>query len=196
MNHILSGVNKFIYPISWAVVLLMILSANRVQMPGTPYELLVLELKANEGYRSWWYRDGYVKGRQAYSIGFGWNDQGKRRRNEVYKWTRDGKVTYDEALEITLMEIGKYGRLHKDPYKNVALKLYSYNCGLTTDGRELGGCCGYRKGCGNKSSNIRKCHNRMRKFEIALWNRDINSLIKYHDENKEKVKLILRRSRR
>lgn len=169
-------------------VLVIFLAANRVKNTYTPYQMLVWELKANEGYRSWWYRDGVVRGKTAYSIGFGWNDQGNRRRHEIKKFTADKKVAFDEALEITLMEINKYGKLHNDPYKNLALQLYSYNCGLTKTGKKLGKCCKGKKGCGHYSSKVRQAHNRRRKFELALWNKDIPTIIKYTEENREKIK--------
>lgn len=180
-------INRFLYPISIGVVVLLLLSANRVKIPYTPYECIVWELKANEGYRPNWYPDGWVRGRKAYSIGFGWNDQGKRRRHEIEKYTRDGKVTFDEALKITLMEIDKYGQLNKDPYKNAALRLYSYNCGPTSDGSRLGKCCGARWGCGNSNPEIRKSHNRRRKFELALWNHDVKTITEVCDRNREKI---------
>ena len=85
------------------------------------------------------------------------------------------------------MEIKKYGRLHKDPYKNLALILHSYNCGLTTSGRELGRCCGASKGCGNDKKNVRKAHNERRKFELALWNRNMSYISERTEENREKV---------
>jgi len=184
-------INRFLHPIACIIVFMVLLSANRVKMPGTPYELLVMELKANEGYAKWWYRDGFVNGRQAYSIGHGWNDQGGVRRKEISKYTKDGKVTYEEALEITLYELGKYGTLHKDPYKNIALKLYSYNCGPTKNPNRLGRCCGADWGCGNPNRSIRKSHSRRRKFELALWHHDIPIITRYHEENKNKIRRIL-----
>jgi len=171
-----------------------IISANIVQKPPyTPYEILVLELKANEGYSPTWYKDGHFKGRQSYSIGFGWNDCGRTRRHEIKEYLKDGKISYDEATQITIKEIKKYGRLHKDPYKNLALQLYSYNCGRTTDAGRLGRCCGASKGCGNKNSDIRKSHGRRRKMELALWNKNMHYVYDRTDENKKKVQTILRK---
>lgn len=179
--------NRILYGFSCIAVIGIFLAANRVNIPYTPYQILVWEIKANEGYRSWWYPDGYVRGRRAYSIGFGWNDQGRRRRHEIKKFTHDGKVTFQEATEISLYEIKKYGTLHSDPYKNLALQLYSYNCGLTKDGRKLGGCCGFKRGCGNDNHDIRPLHNRRRKFEIALWKKDVPTIMKYTEGNLDRL---------
>jgi hypothetical protein len=173
-------------------VLFLFLNANIIpKSKYTPYQILVWEIKANEGYRSWWYKDGFNRGKQSYSIGFGWNDLGNRRREEIAQYTADGKVTFDEATEITLKEIKKYGTLNKDPYKNVALQLYSYNCGLTKDGSKLGRCCGGTRGCGSSNANIRNHHNSRRKFELALWNHDIMSIEARTEKNREKLKAYL-----
>lgn len=178
---------KISYYSAAIVVICSFMAANSVKIPYSPYQLLVWELKANEGYRSNWYPDGYVDGRKAYSIGFGWNDLGKRRRNEIAEFTKDGSVSYDEATKITIREIQKYGKLHKDPYKNVALQLYSYNCGPTSNGQRLGKCCGAKWGCGNANRNIRISHGRRRKFEMALWNHDLKTIMQVTESNKEKV---------
>lgn len=168
-----------------------LLSANRQEkLPYSPYQLLVWEIKANEGYRSWWYPDGIVRGRQSYSIGFGWNDQG-RRRKEIHQFTKDGKVTYDEATQITIKEIQKYGKLNNDPLKNLALQLYSYSRGLTKSGASLGKCCDGRSGCGNSNKNIRKSHNARRQFELALWNHDSKFILDRTEQNKSKIQKIL-----
>jgi len=172
--------------------LFLFVNANIVpKIKYTPYQILVWEIKANEGYRSWWYPDGYNRGRRAYSIGFGWNDLGNRRRGEISKYTEDQKVTFDEALEITLKEIQKYGQLHKDPYKNLALQLYSYNCGPTNTGASLGHCCNASKGCGSNNANVRKQHNSRRKFELALWNHDMAGIAARTESNREKVQTLL-----
>ncbi len=157
----------------------------------TPYQILMWEIKANEGYRSWWYRDGTVQNRIAHSIGFGWNDCGNRRRKEIAQFTKDGKVTFDEAMTITLREIEKYGKLHSDPYKNLALQLYSYNCGLTKKGSSLGHCCHSKKGCGSPKQNVRKSHNRRRQFELALWNHRWTDVVRYTEQNKTKLQTYL-----
>ena len=153
----------------------------------SPYQILVWELKANEGYRSNWYPDGIVRGRQAYSIGFGWNEQGNRRRHEIKQFTKDGRVDFEEATQITIREINKYGKLHSDPLKNVALQLYSYNCGLTKSGSKLGKCCGGKWMCGNTKKNIRKSHNRRRNMELALWNHDFRQIQFTTSENRDKL---------
>jgi hypothetical protein len=160
--------------------------------------MLVWEIKANEGYKSWWYPDGYNRGRRAYSIGFGWNDLGNRRRGEIANYTKDKKVTFDEAMQITLKEINKYGVLNKDPYKNLALQLHSYNCGLTTRGSDLGHCCGGSKGCGFHAGKpctgkrchacaVREQHNSRRKFELALWNHDMINIKARTEKNRDRL---------
>lgn len=170
---------------------LVMLAANKPnyyeKLNYSPYEIMVWELKANEGYRSWWYPDGRVRGRQSYSIGFGWNDQGNRRRNEIKEFTKDRKVTFEEATIITTREIEKYGKLHNDPLKNVAMRLYSYARGLTKDSRKLGGCCGKKIGCGNENRDIRKSHSRRRAFELACWRHDIETINRMTAENKQKI---------
>lgn len=169
--------------ISCIIFAVFFLSANsQPKLKYSPYQILVWEIKANEGYRSWWYKDGkhWKTGKQRYSIGFGWNDCASwKRRQEIKKFTQDGKVTFNEAKDITLLEISKYKKLNKDkdlnkdPLKNLALQLYSYNCGFTNKGSSLGKCCGGTWGCGSVKSNVRKSHNRRRQFELALWNHDI-----------------------
>lgn len=168
--------------------ILLFVNANTVnRVKYTPYQILVWEIKANEGYRSWWYPDGYNKGKRSYSIGFGWNDLGGRRRHEISNYTEDKKVTFNEAVEITVKELNKYGSLNKDPFKNIALQLYSYNCGLTTSGSKLGKCCGGSKGCGSSKYNVRKAHNARRDFELALWNHDMLAINRRTAANKQKI---------
>lgn len=169
----------------FATVLMAANSQPKLQF--TPYQILVWEIKANEGYKPNWYPDGYVRGKRAYSIGFGWNDQGNRRRGEIKEFTRDGIVDFNEATIITIREINKYGRLNSDPLKNVALQLYSYNCGLTKSGSRLGKCCGAKWGCGNPNRNIRKSHTRRRQVELALWNHDIRQIEFTSNENRSKL---------
>lgn len=179
-----------------------LLAANKLEkVPFTPYQILAWEIKANEGFRSWWYPDGMVRGKQSYSIGFGWNDQG-RRRKEIAQFTKDGKVTFNEATQITLKEIAKYGQLHKDPYKNLALQLYSYARGPVKSGSALGKCCGGKSGCGihfkktckgKKCNwcNVKKGHNSRRRFELALWNHNTNEILERTESNKSKIQKIL-----
>tara|TARA_R110000868_G_scaffold178163_7_gene417718 strand:+ start:148 stop:786 length:639 start_codon:yes stop_codon:yes gene_type:complete len=180
--------------------LFLFVNANIVpKSKYTPYQILVWEIKANEGYKSWWYKDGFNRGKQAYSIGFGWNDLGNRRRKEISKYTSDRKVTFEEATEITLKEISKYGVLNEDPYKNLALQLYSYNCGPVTSGSSLGHCCGGSKGCGYHAGkscsgkschacDVKKMHNSRRRFELALWNHDMINISVRTEANREKLK--------
>lgn len=157
----------------------------------TPYQILIWEIKANEGYQSWWYKDGIVRGKQAYAIGFGWNDQGNRRRNEIKEYTRDHKVTYDEAMQISLYEIDKYGKIHVDPLRNVALQLYSYSRGPIRDGRKLGRCCNGTRGCGRRNPDIRAVHNRRRTLELALWNHEYAVIDSLTEINKGKVQQLI-----
>lgn len=173
------------------VCIVALMSANsQPKLPYTPYQIKIWEIKANEGYREWWYKDGIVNGKQSYSIGFGWNDQGCR-RSEIKQFTKDGKVTFDEATDITVKELNKYGTLHKDPYKNVALQLYSYARGLTKDGRKLGRCCGGKNGCGHWNRDIRKSHNPRRQLELALWNHDHRMIIERTQDNRSKISKII-----
>lgn len=171
-------------------VLLVFLSANKLpetKLKYSPYEIMVWEIKANEGFVPHWYPDGKVRGRQSYSIGFGWNDQGSRRTEAKPFLNSNGKITFQNATKLTLYEISKYGQLSPDPLKNVALRLYSYSRGLTKNGSSLGKCCGARWGCGNASKNIRKSHSRRRTFELACWNRDIKTINRMTEENRQKV---------
>lgn len=188
-------INKYTHNlIAFAVLVITataFLAANRIKINYTPYQILVWELKANEGYRSWWYKDGFVNGKQAYSIGCGWNDLGQTRRHEIAKYTKDGKVTYDEATEITIMELKKYGKLHPDPYRNLALQLYSYNCGPTKTGKSLGKCCGAKKWCGHSNPDVRKSHTRRRKFELYLWHHEFTKVNEITEKNKAKVAKIV-----
>jgi hypothetical protein len=179
--------NKIVYNLAVISIIGIFLAANTLKLKYTPYQILVWELKANEGYSSTWYKDGIVRGRQAYSIGFGWNDQGNRRRHEIKEYLTDGRISYNEATAITVRELKKYGKLHSDPYKNLALQLYSYNCGLTKSGSSLGKCCHASKGCGSSNKNIRKSHNRRRKMELALWNHNFQYVEQITEENKLKV---------
>jgi hypothetical protein len=183
--------NKLLHFATIVIVLFAFLAANTIKLNYTPYQILVWEIKANEGYKPTWYKDGWLNGKQAYSIGFGWNDLGQVRRHEIAEYTKDGTVDYDEALKITLMEIAKYGKLNGDPYKNIALQLYSYNCGKTTSGKSLGKCCGADKGCGNQNLDIRKSHGRRRKMELALWNHNFKFVEDESEKNQIKVKQIL-----
>ena len=165
---------------------------SNTELKYSPYEIKVWEIKANEGFRDYWYKDGMVYNRklkrnlQSYSIGFGWNDQGCR-RHEAKPFLNNGKITFEKATQLTIYEINKYGQLHNDPLKNVALQLYSYSRGLTKDGSKLGGCCGYDRGCGHSDRNVRKSHGRRRKFELACWNHDYATIKAMSDENKQKI---------
>lgn len=187
---------NLIYIISWILFAVFFMSANRIHVKKySPYQLLVWEIKANEGYRSWWYQDGFDRktGKTRYSIGFGWNDcASAKRRESIKRFTEDGKVTYQEALTITLSQIDSYGKLHADPYKDLALKLYSYNCGLTTDWRRLGKCHHGKnvrnKRCGHPNPAVRKHHNKRRELELALWRHDWLSVQERAEENIAKVK--------
>jgi len=162
----------------------------------SPYELMIWEIKANEGFMPHWYKDGFVYNRklkksvQSYSIGFGWNDQGCRRKEAKPFLNSSGKITFESATKLTLYEIGKYGKLHNDPLKNLALRLYSYSRGLTRDGSKLGGCCGYNRGCGHKNKDVRKSHARRRKFEVACWNHDYATINAMTEVNRQKISMM------
>lgn len=198
----------------WIVVPVLFLAANRISYKKpSPYQTLVWEIKANEGYRDWWYRDGSAringKTKPSHSIGLGWNDYGGTRRHKISEYTRDGKVTYEEALKITLAEINKYGRMHKDPYTDVAMKLYSYNCGEIKYPSQLGKCHGgtdaKNKRCGHscsmngtkghKCSNVRKAHNKRRELELALRNHNWPVILEMNERNRLKVVLQMKSNR-
>jgi hypothetical protein len=169
------------------VCFLGLLAANsQPKLKYTPYQILAWEIKANEGFSDHWYPDGIVRGKQSYSIGFGWNDQG-RRRDEAVSFLTNGKITFENATRLTCYEIDKYGRLHTDDLKNVALQLYSYSRGLTKNGSKLGGCCDSKFGCGNISKNVRYSHNRRRQFELACWNHDNQTIIEMTEGNLKKI---------
>ena len=174
--------NTLLQYVGIVALIILFMSANKYSPKYSLYQIKVWELKANEGYEPWWYPDG-----NGHSIGFGWNDCAGKRRHEIRKYTKDGKVTYDEATEITLNEIQKYGTLNSDPWKNTALQLYSYNCGLTKSGARLGKCCGGRWMCGSRNLDIRKSHSRRRKFELALWNKDFDYIYKETEKNQRKI---------
>ena len=182
-----------IYISLWLLLAITFTAANKIPVKKyTPYQLLVWEIKANEGYRSWWYKDGKtIDGRQRYSIGFGWNDLGGIRRHEIAKYTKDRHVSYSEAMEITLLEIKKKGTFNSDPYRNLAMQLYSYNCGTIKSASQLGRCHGGAKirgkRCGHPSAKVRIAHNRRREYELALWNHDWVLIQQYTEENRKKV---------
>ena len=176
------------------ICIIALLSANsQPKLKYTPYQIMAWEIKANEGFVDHWYPDGKVYNRklnrklQSYSIGFGWNDQGCRRHETKPFLNSNGRISFDNATKLTCYEIDKYGRLHNDDLKNVALRLYSYSRGLTKNGSRLGGCCGSKSGCGNDVKNIRKSHNRRRQFELACWNHDTRKILEMTEENLKKI---------
>jgi len=172
------------------IVLLLFLNANLSEKPKfSIYQIQTFEIKNNEGYRKWWYPDGKIRGVQTYSIGYGWNDWGGKRRHQIRKYTRDGIVTESEAYQIVLNELKSMGRLHTDPYKDLAMKLHAYNRGSIKSGRALGGCCGTKYGCGHRNANIRKSHTPRRKMELALWNHDFRYVNQRTIENKENLSI-------
>ncbi len=186
---------KTIFTIAVFSILLSANSAPKA-LDYSTYQILSWEIKANEGFVPTWYKDGFVYNRklkkrvQSYSIGFGWNDQGCRRHEAKPFLNSNGKITYNNATQLTLYEIKKYGKLHSDPLKNLALQLYSYSRGKITSGKQLGRCCGSSYMCGHKNKNVRKSHNRRRKFELALWNHDYRTINDMTSENKTKVQML------
>lgn len=181
-----------VYISLWIILSASFIAANRVDVKRySPYQMLVWEIKANEGYRSWWYPDGRARignqWRPSHSIGFGWNDYGGTRRGQIKKYTADRKVTYDEAMKITLSEIQSWGQLNPDKYRNLALQLYSYNCGKISSGKQLGKCHGginvRGKRCGSSDASVRMRHNRRREYELALWNHDWVKIQEFTENN-------------
>lgn len=187
----------FVYYSMWVVVAIAFLQANKVPKPAyTPYQMLVWEIKANESYRPWWYPDGRTKtGKQKYSIGFGWNDLGGVRRKDIAKYTADGKVTFAEALEITLSEVNKWGKFNSDPYRNLAMQIHSYNCGRIMSYKELGHCHRGQnvdgKRCGSSNPRVRRAHNIRREYELALWRHDWVKIEEITEMNRAKVTSML-----
>lgn len=172
-----------------------LLAANRVSVKRySEYQMKVWELKAREGYIPWWKKDGMVYHRglkrrvQSYSIGFGYNDQGSAsRRKAIAKYTRDGKVSYSEALKISLsLDVWKR-KYHSDPLTNLAMQLYAYNRGTIKHPSELGRCCGGKKGCGHPNRNVRRSHNPRRAFELALKRHDWVAIQAHVEENQKKA---------
>ena len=203
------NVTRVIYYLMWIMFISIFIAANKTDIKKySPYTVLAWEIKANEGYRSWWYPDGHFivngKRKNSFSIGFGWNDLGTTRRHEVKQYTADGKVTIDEAWAITLKEINKWPRFHNDDYKNLAMQLYSYNCGRIRSSSQLGKChngtnarnkrCGHwcksNGKNGHKCINVRKAHNVRRELELALWKHDWIAIYNRSEENREKVDAI------
>lgn len=171
-------------------------SESKERLKYSTYQLRSWEIKANEGFVPRWYKDGMVYNRklrrkvQTYSIGFGWNDQGVRRHEAKPFLNPDGTITFDKATDLTNSEIKKYGVLNNDPLKNLALQLYSYSRGLTNKSSSLGHCCGATRGCGHPNGDVRKSHNRRRKFELACWNHDYALINKMTEENIQKIKIM------
>lgn len=191
------------YVLSWIFMIFIVMAANRVDVKRfNVWQMRVWALKAEEGYRSWWYPDGVTPdGRRKYSIGLGWNDCGSRsRRQKIAKYTADRKVTYEEATEIAVHEIEKWGKLHSDPYVNLAMQLYSYNCGPIRSVSKLGKCHGglnvRNKRCGHSDPDVRIAHNRRREYELALKNHDWIKIEQMTEDNRKKVVNIIRKLRK
>ena len=184
-------IDRIAYFISATSIVVIFLAANKKERSEskalfTPYQIIAFEIKATEGFSPKWYEDGFVRGKKSYSIGYGWNDQGSR-RNEIKGLLEGNRISKKNATILMNRELEKYGRLHEDPYKDAALKLYSYNRGLTTNPRKLGKCCNGRSGCGSRNRNIRTTHNKRRKFELALWNHDWKTINEHTELNRQIV---------
>lgn len=170
------------------------LAANKVKVKRyTPWQMKVWSLKSSEGYRSWWYKDGKItlpngKRVQTYSIGMGYNDQGSwKRRKAIAKYTADGRVTYKEALEISLKVDCWQRKYHNDPYVNLAMQMYAYNRGTITSPKQLGRCCGGKWGCGHAKASVRRAHNPRRQEELAIARKDWVAMQKFTEEHQKKA---------
>lgn len=188
---------KITYYLLCLIVSISFIAANRVRVKRySLYQMKVWELKAREGYVSWWKPDGMVYNRklkkrvQSYSIGFGYNDQGtSARRKAIAKYTRDRKVSYSEAMTIS-MSLDVWNRkYHNDPLTNLAMQLYAYNRGTITSPSQLGRCCGGKNGCGHPRRNVRRSHNPRREFELALKRHDWIAIQAHVEENQKKAAL-------
>ena len=181
--------------ISVILLLLMILSSSFIWMKKknyqqqvqefkyatgyTPYELKLIYTKAHEGFSPIWYKDGFVKGKQSYSIGYGINDQGSKvnhdRINQLY--TNNGVTTPLLASKA----ISDYYKAHEhlipqsNIWKETAYALHFYNRGTPKQGL-IRRCCGKKwgEGCGSNNKDIRSSHNNRRLFEKALVEKDID----------------------
>lgn len=188
---------KVSYYLLCLIVVATLISANRVSVKRySIYQMKVWELKAREGYVPWWKTDGKVYNRklrkrvQSYSIGFGYNDQGTlARRKAIAKYTADGKVTYSEAMTISLSLDVWDRKYHGDPLTNLAMQLYAYNRGTISNPSQLGRCCGGKKGCGHSSRSVRRSHNPRRAFEVALKRHDWIAIQAHVEENQKKSAL-------
>jgi hypothetical protein len=134
----------------------------------TPYQIATWYIQSEEGFTSYWKRDGYVAGRKAYVIGMGYNDWGKPSRRYAISEPLRGGLSYDEALTISLEELKSYRTGKTNVYVDLAFRLHIFNTGKCSSIEDLRGCCGKRIGCGSASENVRTAHNPRRKFEYAL----------------------------
>lgn len=148
----------------------------------TPYEVMVIYTRAHEGFRSRWYKDGIVSGKQSYSIGYGINDQGNAKRHRMIQnkyLDASDTITKAAATKAIVDFYSEHERYvpSSNIWAELAWKLHFYNRGTP---KKLFACCGSQSGCGSKNKNIRASHNERRNFEKAIYERDyvlINSTI-------------------
>ena len=156
----------------------------------TKYEVLMLYTKAHEGFSEIWYKDGFVKGRQSYSIGYGINDQGlKSKHKEIEKkYCVNGKTTPMLASQA----IKDYYEAHRkyvpstNLWAELAWELHYYNRGQP---KKLFLCCSKTRGigCGSKNKDINESHTERRLFEKAVYERNINEIKRQMELCKKKL---------
>lgn len=155
--------NKLFLVFQYLALVLLAFKANKVETHYTPYQVMIWSIKANEGFKPDWYRDGQGKNGPKYSIGFGYNDWGLASRRKGI----NPPITWEKGLELTVREIQTM-KVKGDKWQALAFKLHAYNVGPVRTIKELRGCCDAKVGCGSRKENIRNSHNPRRKFEYAL----------------------------
>lgn len=133
------------------------------------YQGVMWSLKAHEGFRETWYKDGEHK-----AIGFGFNHLGKKERiKEASKYMKNGKMDFNAATQLLLntwqkkIPPSKLTSLQKLGWIN-----HVYNCGSMKDGIQR--CCGKKTGIGcGKGINS---HNQRRQFEYYCWTNNVEKV--------------------
>lgn len=157
----------------------------------SPYEVLLIYTKAHEGYSETWYPDGFVKGKQSYSIGYGTNNQGHKKTTDRIKclFTLDGKRTNKELASLAIKD---WFDLHKDKVKSK--DIFEYTAGLLQiynrgSYKILGACCGSKIPgiCGSDNKDIKASHECRRDFELNIKNKNFKAVKKELQRCKDKL---------
>ena len=167
------------------------------QVGYTPYQVLLIYTKAHEGFSHKWYKDGKVKGKQSYSIGYGINNQASSDLTDSIrmKYTYNGKHTNPKLASLAIKdwyEKHKNNVKSDDLYFRTAGLLQIYNRGSF---KILGACCKSKTPgiCGSKNKDIKESHENRRRFELALKNRNFavvkNELKKCQDKLNSRNKI-------